>query len=71
MRDGDKPAAVAIMQLETELYPGDANAWDSLGEVYAKNGQKSLAIDAYRKSLVLNPANGNATKQIATLQMSQ
>lgn len=68
VRDGDTSAAVAIMRLDTELYSDDANAWDSLGEVYARNGQKSLAIDAYRKSLVLNPANGNAAKQIAALQ---
>lgn len=68
LRNGDTAAAVAILHLATELYSDNSNAWDSLGEAYAKNGQNDLAIDAYRKSLALNSGNGNATKQIATLQ---
>ncbi|MFC5437421.1 dienelactone hydrolase family protein [Rhodanobacter umsongensis] len=68
LRNGDTTAAVAILRLDAELYVDDPNAWDSLGEAYAKNGQNDLAIDAYRKSLALNPKNDNATKQIAILQ---
>lgn len=41
LRNGDTAAAVALMRLDTELYPGDANAWDSLGEVYAKTVRTS------------------------------
>lgn len=68
LRNGDTAAAVAILRLATELYADDSNAWDSLGEAYAKNGQIDLAIDAYRKSLALNPGNYNANKQIAILR---
>ncbi len=68
LRNGDSAAAVAILHLDAELYVDDPNAWDSLGEAYAKNGQSDLAIDAYRKSLALNPGNDNATKRIAVLR---
>lgn len=69
LRNGDTAEAVSILRLATELYADSSNAWDSLGEAYARNGQKGLAIDAYRRSLRLDPANNNATTQIANLQV--
>jgi dienelactone hydrolase len=65
--NGDVPASLAILRLNTELHPESWNAWDSLGEVYAKNGDRSLAIEAYRKSLSLNPGNSNAVQRLAVL----
>jgi dienelactone hydrolase len=68
LRNGHTAAAASILRLATELYADSWNAWDSLGEVYARSGQKGLALEAYGKSLALNPGNSNATKQIAILQ---
>jgi len=65
--NGDVPASLAILRLNTELHAESWNAWDSLGEVYAKNGDPSKAIDAYRKSLSLNPGNANAVQRLAVL----
>ena len=36
-------------------YPQDYNSYDSLGDAYAKKGDKQKAIDNYRMSLKLNP----------------
>jgi CubicO group peptidase (beta-lactamase class C family) len=64
-----KPAqALRIFQLNVELHPNSWNAYDSLGEIYAKNGQKDLAIENYQKSLDLNPQNDGAVKMLAELK---
>ena len=67
LRGGETRSAVAILRLDTELYSQSWNAWDSLGEAYAKNGDRALAVEAYRKSLVLNPDNTNGTGQLVKL----
>jgi CubicO group peptidase (beta-lactamase class C family) len=64
-----KPAeALRIFQLNVELHPNSWNAYDSLGETYAKNGDKDLAIANYQKSLDLNPKNAGAVKMLAELR---
>lgn len=40
--------------------PDEFNPHDSLGEAYLKAGRREQAIENYRKSLELNPANENA-----------
>ncbi len=67
MGDGDLAAAVALLKLDTEIYPDSWNAFDSLGEAYAKMGDKPLAVAAYRQSLVLNPKNTNGVEQLKLL----
>lgn len=67
MGDGDARAAVAILRLAAELNKDSWNAFDSLGEAYAKNGDKALAITAYRQSLALNPKNTNGVEQLKAL----
>ena len=64
-----KPAqALRVFQLNVELHPNSWNAYDSLGEIYAKSGQKDLAIENYQKSLDLNPKNDGAVKMLAELR---
>ena len=64
-----KPAeALRIFQLNVELHPKSWNAYDSLGEMYAKNEEKDLAIANYQKSLDLNPKNDGAVKMLAELR---
>jgi tetratricopeptide (TPR) repeat protein len=55
LRKGDKAGAIKIFQLNVEMYPKSANVYDSLGEAYAANGQKDLAIANYRKALSIDP----------------
>ncbi len=47
--------AVEVFKLNALAYPDDANSFDSLGEAYMRNGDRELAIEAFRKSLALNP----------------
>jgi CubicO group peptidase (beta-lactamase class C family) len=67
---GDKRVsdAVAIFSLNTKEHPNSSNAFDSLGEAYWRNGQKSLAISTYQTAIKLDPANGHAASMLKKLQ---
>ncbi|MYN41122.1 serine hydrolase [Duganella sp. FT109W] len=56
--------SIAVLTLNTELYPNSWNAFDSLGEILQKAGDKTKAIENYRRSLKLNPDNTNATAHL-------
>jgi CubicO group peptidase (beta-lactamase class C family) len=51
---------MAILQTAIELYPKEANLYDSLGEFQLKKGEKEKALASYRKALETNPEFGNA-----------
>lgn len=59
--------ALKIFKLNTELFPEAYNTYDSYGECLLKLGDLQNAIEAYRKSLELNPNNDNAIKVLAEL----
>jgi CubicO group peptidase (beta-lactamase class C family) len=66
-RRGDKAAALALMQVNTELYPASANAWDSLGELHLMLADKAQARSAYRKALALDPNMASAKAALRQL----
>ncbi|CAN5336316.1 hypothetical protein BH10BAC4_BH10BAC4_03140 [soil metagenome] len=59
--------AADILKINTLLYPSSANAYDSYAEACMKNGNKELAIINYKKSLLLNPKNEGAKKNLKEL----
>ena len=65
---GEKQAALRIFELNTREFPASSNAYDSLGEAYAKAGQKDRAIQAYSKALELDPNNLNSQKMLRSLK---
>lgn len=65
---GKPRSALAVLKLTADLYPASGNAFDSLGEAYATNGDKASAIDAYRRSLALDPSNKNAEAWLKRLE---
>lgn len=60
--------ATAIFKLNVEQFPKSAGVYDSLADAYAKDGQKQLALENYRKSLELDPKNQHAVDQIKQLE---
>lgn len=63
--------AIQVFKSNTERYPQSANAWDSLGEAYAISGDKKNAIQAFKKSLSLNPPDNvraNSEKYLKQLE---
>ncbi len=60
--------AIKVFELNTQLYPGAFNTWDSLAEAYMKKGDNKTAISYYKISLLLNPENENAQKMIDKME---
>ncbi len=60
--------AIEIFKLNVEAYPQSANAYDSLGEAYMRNGDKEVAIKSYQKSVELNPQNSNGIEMLKKLK---
>jgi alpha/beta hydrolase fold len=59
--------AIEIFKLNVRLHPESANAFDSLGDGYAKAGNNELAIESYKKALTLNPEMNSAKKALEKL----
>jgi len=65
--DKNLPIALAIFKLAIAEYPTPSNVYDSYGEALLKNGQKELAIENYKKSVELNPANTSGIEALKKL----
>jgi glyoxylase-like metal-dependent hydrolase (beta-lactamase superfamily II) len=65
--DQQVEAAIAIFELNVEAYPESWNVYDSLGEAHMVRGDRDRAIELYRRSLELNPENGNAVTMLERL----
>jgi tetratricopeptide (TPR) repeat protein len=63
--------AIAIFKLNTMEHPASSSAFDSLGEAYARNGQKDLAINSYEMAVKLDPTNGHAASQLTAGQLKE
>jgi len=64
LREGKADKAIVVFQVATRENPTSSNAFDSLGEAYLAHGDKKLAREAYKKSLVLDPKNDNAQAKL-------
>jgi tetratricopeptide (TPR) repeat protein len=60
--------ALAVFKLNVESYPESANAFDSLGDVYVKRGDKEQAIKNYKRSLELNPHSDFTRQKLDGIQ---
>lgn len=60
--------AIDLFKLNVFAFPRSANAFDSLGEAFLESGDKASAIENYKKSLLLDPENGNAREVLERLE---
>jgi len=68
---GSTKDALKVFKLVVKEFSSSSNAWDSLGEAYAKNGDRQLAISSYQKCLELNPQSDNAKSWLKQLQQKK
>ena len=68
LRSDKVDEAIEVFKFNVEQFPESFNVYDSLGEAFMKNGDKDLAIQNYKKSLELNPANNNAVEMLKRLE---
>ncbi|MEL0651525.1 alpha/beta fold hydrolase [Algibacter sp. TI.3.09] len=69
LRGGALDKALQIFKLNIMLFPDSWNAYDSYGEALLQSDKKVEAIEAYEKSIELNPENENAKTML--LQIKQ
>ena len=60
--------AIEIFKLLISEFPNVANAYDSMGEAYLKDGNEELSLLNYEKSVKLDPKNTHAIDQITILK---
>jgi predicted alpha/beta superfamily hydrolase len=60
LRAGNNVEAIEIFKKNVASYPRSANVYDSLAEAYEKNGQKSMARDAYEKAWKMAEQSGES-----------
>jgi glyoxylase-like metal-dependent hydrolase (beta-lactamase superfamily II) len=68
MGEGLLEEAIAVFEMNVELYPDSWNVYDSLGEAHMNRGDRQQAISLYEKSLELNPDNSNGLEMLARLR---
>ncbi len=61
--DGERPKGIAILRLNTELYPGSSNTYDSLAEVALAAGDRAGALAASRKVLEVLPGDSKPAER--------
>jgi pimeloyl-ACP methyl ester carboxylesterase len=54
------PEAIWLLKLNVQMYPDSSNAYAALGGAYVKSGQKTEAIESYKKALEKNAGNEEA-----------
>jgi predicted alpha/beta superfamily hydrolase len=64
---GMTSAAVEVFEMNVEMFPESANAFDSLGEAYMLDGDTERAVTNYMRSLELDPENKNAREKLKQL----
>ena len=62
--------SLAVLKKNVELFPTVANAFDSLGLIYERLGNKEAAITNYRKALELDESFTSAKEGIERLSTS-
>lgn len=60
--------ALDIFKLVTAKFPTSANAHDSLAQAYRVNGDIQSSVAAYKRALVLDPANESARRKLAEME---
>lgn len=59
--------AIQVFKLNVDAYPKSANVYDSYAEALMKSGDNEGAIENYKKSVEINPANVNGIDMLKKL----
>jgi len=60
--------AIEVFKLNITFFPASDNCYDSLAEAYEAAGDKTSAIDYYKRSLELNPKSPHSIERLKVLQ---
>jgi tetratricopeptide (TPR) repeat protein len=68
LEKGDRDGAIAMFRLNTSEFPQSSEAWASLAAGYLASGEPLLAKIYYRKSVELDPQNGESLEKLRALE---
>ena len=68
---GQVKEALALFRLNVEANPWSSNVYDSYGEALMADHQYELAAQNYRRSIEINPDNGNGKKKLVEIREQQ
>jgi tetratricopeptide (TPR) repeat protein len=68
---GKRDAGIEVLKVAVELYPKEANLYDSLGEFYLRTGKRDLSIQWYRKALEVDPNLKTAIEALKRIESGQ
>ena len=60
--------AIALLQLNAEIYPKSSATYAALGQAYVKKNDTPNAIKSFEKAIELDPNNQNAKQQLDQLK---
>jgi tetratricopeptide (TPR) repeat protein len=67
LKKGNIHHALEVFKLNVILHPASANVYDSLADAYERSGDKTLAIQYYRKCLEIDSSKTHAQKRLSFL----
>ena len=67
LRVEDHPSALEVFRLNTSLFPGSWNVYDSYAEALLASGDRESAITNYRKAMELNPGSTSSNDKLEKL----
>lgn len=67
LKQKEEQKALEVFKLNVSLHPESSNAFDSLGEIYLKLGNKELAIINYKRALEIDPNKKSAKEALDML----
>ena len=67
LQHGKNREALEILKMNAELFPNLAAIADSLGDAYLAVGDNENAIQTFKKSLAIDPADSSAAESLRTL----
>ena len=68
MEENKLADAIALFSANVELFPKEANSYDSLGEAYLAKGDKEKALKYYQKALAVDPGFPSAKRAVENLE---
>ena len=71
LRSGHVKDAIEVLRLNVQEHPQSFNVYDSLGEAYAADGERALAIANYARSIEINPKNTDGIAALKKLRAEQ
>jgi hypothetical protein len=61
----------SLLFVQIEMAPANPDNYNSLGEIYAARGLRTLAAQAFREALSVDPRNTRAARNLASLQLNK